>query len=79
MRRSKVLQNAPKVAFCNTFDLHYAILGLETNLLVFLRVAVLDRFYCMDIMIVSSKRIFNKYAACKDVTYQPVHNTTNLV
>ena len=33
--------------FCNAFDLHYAILGLENQLsLVFLRVAVLDRFYC---------------------------------
>ena len=33
-------------AFCNTFDLHYSIIGLEKQYLVFLRVAVLDRFYC---------------------------------
>ena len=32
--------------FCNTFDLHYAIIGLENKFLVFLRVAVLYRFYC---------------------------------
>ena len=33
-------------AFCNTFDLHLAIIGLENQFLVFLRVAVLHRFYC---------------------------------
>ena len=34
-------------AFCNTFDLHYlAITGLKNQFLVFLRVAVLHRFYC---------------------------------
>ena len=44
--RSKVLQNAPLGAFCNTFDLHYALIGLENQFLVFLRVAVLPRFYC---------------------------------
>ena len=27
----KVLLNAPLGAFCNTFNLHYAISGLETN------------------------------------------------
>ena len=35
--RSKVLQNAPLGAFCNTFDLHKAIIGLENPVLVFLR------------------------------------------
>ena len=35
-------------AFCNTFDLHLAIIGLENQLLVFLRVAVLHRFYFMS-------------------------------
>ena len=34
-------------AFCNTFDLHEVIIGLENQFLVFLRVAVLDRFYCI--------------------------------
>ena len=34
-------------AFCNTFDLHLAITGLENQFLVFLRVAVLDRFWCI--------------------------------
>ena len=32
---------------CNTFDLHYAIISIETQFLVILRVAVLHRFYCM--------------------------------
>ena len=43
---SKALQNNPLGAFCNTFDLHYAIIGLENHFFVFLRVAVLHRFYC---------------------------------
>ena len=38
---------APLGAFCNTFDLHQAIIGLERQFLVFLRVAVVDRFYCI--------------------------------
>ena len=35
-------------AFCNTctFDLHEAIIGLENQFFVFLRVAVLHRFSC---------------------------------
>ena len=33
-------------AFCNTFDLHKAIIGLKNKFGVFLRVAVLHRFYC---------------------------------
>ena len=33
-------------AFCNTLDLHLAITGLENQFPVFLRVAVLHRFYC---------------------------------
>ena len=33
-------------AFCNTFDLNLAIIGLENQFLVFLRVAILDRLYC---------------------------------
>ena len=32
---SKVLQNAPFGAFCNTFDLHKAMIGLEKQFLVF--------------------------------------------
>ena len=46
--RLKVLQNAPLGAFCNTFDLHKAIIGLENQFMVFLRVAVLHRFYCIS-------------------------------
>ena len=34
-------------AFCNTFDLHKVIIGLENQFSVFLRVALLHRFYCM--------------------------------
>ena len=33
--RSKVLQNAPLEAFCNTFDLYKVIIGLENQILVF--------------------------------------------
>ena len=33
-------------AICNTFDLHLAKIGLENQFVVFLRVAVLHRFYC---------------------------------
>ena len=42
-----MMQNAPLGAFCNTFDLHYAIIGLENHFSVFLRVAILHRFYCI--------------------------------
>ena len=34
------MQNAPLGAFCNTFDLHKAIIGPENQFSVFLRVAV---------------------------------------
>ena len=39
------LQNALFEAFCNTVDLHYAIIGLGNQFSVFLRVAVLQRFF----------------------------------
>ena len=45
-RRFKVLQNAPLGALCNTFNLHSAIIGLEKQFFVFLRVAIVHRFYC---------------------------------
>ena len=35
-------------AFCNNFDLHSAIIGLDNQFSVFMRVAVLHRFYCND-------------------------------
>ena len=35
-------------ASMNTFDLHEAIISHENQILVFLRVVVLDRFYCMS-------------------------------
>ena len=35
-------------AFCNTFNLHWAIIGLGNQFSVFLRVAVLHRFYCIS-------------------------------
>ena len=38
-------------AFCNTFDLHYLIIGLENQFSVFLRLAVLRRFYCYSIFL----------------------------
>ena len=40
----------PLGAFCNIFDLHLAIIRLENQFLIFLRVAVLDRFYCILFM-----------------------------
>ena len=46
-RRSKVLQNVPLGAFRNTFDLHQAIIRLENQFVVFLRVILLHRFYYM--------------------------------
>ena len=33
-------------AFCNTFDLHLAIIGLENQFLVYFWVATLDSYYC---------------------------------
>ena len=42
----KVLQDAPLGASCNTFDLHWMKIGLENPYSVFLREAVLHRFYC---------------------------------
>ena len=41
------VENSPLGAFCNTFDLHWAIIGLENQVSIFLRVAVLQRFYCI--------------------------------
>ena len=43
-RRSRVLQNAPLGAFCNTFDLHLAIISLENQLFAFMIVAVFTEF-----------------------------------
>ena len=55
LMKVKVLQNAPLGdaplgAFCNTFDLHLAIIGLENQFSVFLRVAILHRFFCIFII-----------------------------
>ena len=36
---------------CNIFDLHLAIIGLENDLLVFLRVAILHRLYCIPLTV----------------------------
>ena len=52
--------NAPFGAFCNTCDLHQAIIGLEKQFLVFFRVAVLDRFYC-NLFLFSAKVIFHTF------------------
>ena len=49
---SKVLQNAPLEAFCNTFDRHQALIGLENHFFFFLRVAVLHRPYCRVVICV---------------------------
>ena len=40
------LMKVKSIAFCNAFDLHYtAIISLEKQFLVFLRVAILHGFY----------------------------------
>ena len=44
---AELLQNAPIGAFCNTFDLHQEIIGLENQFSDFLRVTILHRFYCI--------------------------------
>ena len=41
------VESIAECSFCNTADLHLAIIGLENPFLVFFRVAVLDRFYCI--------------------------------
>ena len=43
------MQNDPLGTFCNTFDLHCAIIiiSLENQSLIILRVAVLHRFNCI--------------------------------
>ena len=43
--KSESIADAPLGAFCNTFNLHLVIIALENHFLVFLRVAVLHRFY----------------------------------
>ena len=45
LMKVKKLQNAPLGAFCNTFDQHYAIIGLEKQFAVFLRVAVQNNIF----------------------------------
>ena len=41
------LMKVKSIAECsNTFDLHYAIIGLQKQFLALFRVAVLHRFYC---------------------------------
>ena len=44
LMRSKVLQNAPLGAFCNSFDMYYAIIGIENQFWFSFWVAALDRF-----------------------------------
>ena len=41
---AKVLQNAPRGAFCNTFDLHSEIIGLENQFLSDLKTYLLMRW-----------------------------------
>ena len=46
----KSIAECSKRAFCNTFDLHYAIFCF-----VYFLVAVLDRFYCTSILCICEK------------------------
>ena len=45
LMKVKKIADTPLGAFCNTFDLHYGIIGLENQFSVFLRVAVLHCTY----------------------------------
>ena len=45
LMKVKSMQNAPLGAFCDTFDLHYAIIGLE-NIFGLFESGSLDRFHC---------------------------------
>ena len=47
MKVESIAECSPLGAFCNTVDLHSAIAGLENEFLVFLRVVVSHRFYCI--------------------------------
>ena len=40
------VESVAECSACNTFDLHLAIIGIENQILVFLRIADLHRFYC---------------------------------
>ena len=40
------MQKVPLGAFCNTFGLYNAIIGLENHFFIILRVAVLNTFFC---------------------------------
>ena len=61
----KVLQNAPHGAFCNTFDLHLVIIGLEKQFLVFCLSGYLKTGFAVSaktLMLVSSVVVFMAYA-----------------
>ena len=66
--RLEVLQNAP---FCNTFDLHYAIVGLEkTNIFFVFLLSGLFR----QVLLYTIK--FNEYPICEVIkknSDQPTH------
>ena len=43
-------------AFCNTFNLHWAIIGIENQFSFFLRVTVLHRFdYIIEVFVIEHK------------------------
>ena len=45
MKVKSIAECTPLGAFCNTFDLHLAIIGLEKPILGLFESAILDRFY----------------------------------
>ena len=75
----KVKSIAEKGAFCNIFDLHKAINGLENHFLVFLRVAVLHRIYCISKSNEWSVTIQHKQLYSKTCVKQPLKNRQNKV
>ena len=48
-------------AFCNTFDMHKAIVGIENQFSVVLIVAVLHNFYCSVMCQIASGKICQLY------------------
>ena len=49
------MQNAPLGALCISFDLRYAIIGLETQFSVFMRMTVHTGFTIYDIFLLAQK------------------------
>ena len=56
--KQKVLQNAPRGAFCNTFDLHSSTICHKDLCFVYFWVTLLHRFYCIRLTCIMWKPVF---------------------